>query len=311
MKNYYKVILGSKSKYSTEALSGSFIGADFKIDVDLTNRLPENWREFNKEFIPVYLAKNPERTKVAAGLSCGNLWVLCKGINIGDIVLSQNDKGAYMIGEVIGDYYYNPNNILPHRRKVKWYSKTIERTDMSDALQTTIKTLNIVSSITKHAAEIENLILGNKTVTISASDESIEDPSVFAMEKHLEEFLVKNWHYTEFGKDYKIYEEEGELVGQQYPTDTGNIDILAISKDKKQLLVIELKKGRVSDVVVGQLQRYMGYVKDELAEPGQTVKGIIIALEDDIRLRRALSVTNNIEFYKYQISFKLSKNIAQ
>jgi restriction system protein len=182
---------------------------------------------------------------------------------------------------------------------------------MSDALQTTIKTLNIVSSITKHAAEIENLILGNKTVTISASDESIEDPSVFAMEKHLEEFLVKNWHYTEFGKDYKIYEEEGELVGQQYPTDTGNIDILAISKDKKQLLVIELKKGRVSDVVVGQLQRYMGYVKDELAEPGQTVKGIIIALEDDIRLRRALSVTNNIEFYKYQISFKLSKNIAQ
>jgi restriction system protein len=63
----------------------------------------------------------------------------------------------------------------------------------------------------------------------------------------------------------------------------------------------------VSDSVVGQIQRYMGYVKDELAEDSQTVKGVIIALEDDIRIRRALSVTNNIEFYRYQVTFRLFK----
>ena len=51
----------------------------------------------------------------------------------------------------------------------------------------------------------------------------------------------------------------------------------------------------------------MGYVKDELCEQGQTVKGIIIALEDDIRIKRALSVTNNIDFYRYQVSFRLEK----
>ena len=51
----------------------------------------------------------------------------------------------------------------------------------------------------------------------------------------------------------------------------------------------------------------MGYVLQELAEPNQKVKGIIIALEDDIRIRRALAVTNNIEFYRYQVSFKLFK----
>jgi restriction system protein len=59
---------------------------------------------------------------------------------------------------------------------------------------------------------------------------------------------------------------------------------------------------------VGQIQRYMGYVKEELAEANQEVKGIIIALEDDLRIKRALSVTNNIEFYRYQVSFKLFKN---
>jgi hypothetical protein len=116
---------------------------------------------------------------------------------------------------------------------------------------------------------------------------------------------LQNWNQTDLGKEFDIYQEDGELVGQQYPSDTGPIDILAISKDKKTLLVVELKKGRVSDTVVGQIQRYMGYVKDELAEPNQVVKGIIIGSEDDNKIRRALSVTVNIEFYRYQVSFKL------
>ena len=73
------------------------------------------------------------------------------------------------------------------------------------------------------------------------------------------------------------------------------------------MLVVELKKGRASDVVVGQIQRYMGYVLGELAEEGQSVKGVIIALEDDLRIRRALQVVNNIDFYRYEVSFKLNK----
>jgi restriction system protein len=51
----------------------------------------------------------------------------------------------------------------------------------------------------------------------------------------------------------------------------------------------------------------MGYALEELAENGQTVKGVIIALEDDIRIRRALAVAPNVEFFRYQVSFKLFK----
>jgi restriction system protein len=43
-----------------------------------------------------------------------------------------------------------------------------------------------------------------------------------------------------------------ELSGQQYLTDTGPMDIFAISKDKKELLVVELKKGRASDELKGR-----------------------------------------------------------
>ena len=49
----------------------------------------------------------------------------------------------------------------------------------------------------------------------------------------------------------------------------------------------------------------MGFVKSELAEENQDVKGVIIGHDDDIRIHRALSVANNIEFYKYKVNFKL------
>jgi restriction system protein len=178
---------------------------------------------------------------------------------------------------------------------------------MSEPLRNSAGSIGTVSNITKYAEELEKLLSGSRPPGIIATDESIEDPSVFALEKHLEDFLVQNWKSTELGKTYDIYEEDGEMVGKQYPSDTGPIDILAISKDKKELLVVELKKGRVSDMVVGQIQRYMGYVKDELAEPDQTVRGVIIAFEDDVRIHRALSVAQNIEFYTYKIQFKLEK----
>ncbi len=298
-------MLGKKSMYADECLKGNFIGADFGISFDLSGKLSDNWKQFNQEFIPIYLKNHPEKNKISAGLACGSLWTVAKGIQIGDIVLCPNGSGSYLVGEVTGDYVHNPG-ILPHRRAVRWFSKTISKTELSQSLQNSAGSIGTVSTITKYAEEIELLITGNAAPTLISTDETVEDATVFALEKHLEDFLVANWAQTELGKNYDIYEDE-EGSGRQYPSDTGPIDILAISKDKKQLLVVELKRGRASDVVVGQILRYMGYVQEELAEPNQTVKGVIIAMEDDKRIKRALSMTKDIEFYKYQVSFKLMK----
>jgi len=304
---YIRVMLGAKSAHIDECLNGNFIGADFDINQDLSKHLPDNWRDFNKKFIPIWLENHPEKSKVAAGLSCGALWTVAKGLKKGDIIISPNGLGSYHIAEVLDDYSYHAGQTLPHRRTVNWYSNTIERADMSDSLKNSTGSIGTVSDITNYAEELELLIGGKKQPTIISTDETIEDPSVFALEKHLEDFLVANWKQTALGKDYDIYEEDGQQIGKQYPTDTGFMDILAISKDKKELLVVELKKGRASDNVVGQIQRYMGFALEELAENGQTVKGVIIALEDDNRIRRALAVAPNIEFFRYQVSFKLFK----
>lgn len=309
MKNYYRVMLGPKSIHATLGRDQGFIGADYKIHQDLSADLTDNWRDFNQKYRPIFLASHPDKTMVGAGLSCGALWTVAKGIQKGNLVLCPNGAGAYYVGEVVSDYFYVPGQPLPHRRSVNWMAQTIQREDMSEALRNSTGSIGTVSTITPYAAEIEKL-LGTSAVVapgLIAADPEVEDAAAFAMEKHLEDFLVKNWAQTELGKDHDIYTEDGEPVGQQYPTDTGPMDLLAIKKDKSELLVVELKKGKASDVVVGQVLRYMGFVKEDLAEPHQTVRGVIIALEDDLRIRRALAVTPNIEFFRYQISFKLMK----
>jgi restriction system protein len=308
MKNYFRVILGAKNVYAKECFDGKFIGADYDIVQDLTKELPENWRDFNAKFRDIWLKTNPSKSKIAAGLACGMLWTICKGIKTGDVVISPDGQGNYYVGEVISDYSYQPNTNLPHRRSVNWFPVLIERSAMSQELKNSTGSLGTSAIISQYADEIEKLIGNVKPPIIISNDATIESPSEFALEKHLEDFLVRNWNQTELGSKYDIYQEDGVILGQQYPSDTGPIDILAVSKDKKTLLVVELKKGRASDNVVGQIQRYMGFVKEELAEVNQEVKGIIIALEDDLKIKRALSVTNNIEFYRYQVSFKLFKN---
>lgn len=307
MKSYNRVMAGKGSVHAKQCFDEGFIGIAYGIEEDLTNRLPERWREFNDEFCPIYLKNYPEKSKIAAGLACGFIWTVSKGLKEGDLIITPDGSGRYRAGRIAGSYYYAGGQILPHRRRVEWFPNPFDRSDMSEALRRSTNSTGTCCDITSYAEELDALIGGQAPPSLIATDQAVEDPTVFALEKHLEDFLVSNWSSTLLGQKYDIYTVDGEMVGQQYPSDTGPIDILAISKDGKELLVVELKRGRASDSVVGQIQRYMGYVIDELAEDNQTVKGVIIALEDDLRIRRALKVAKGIDFYRYEVSFKLHK----
>src|SRR3546814_11462048 len=56
-----------------------------------------------------------------------------------------------------------------------------------------------------------------------------------------------------------------QFIGRQYETTVGPIDILARDKKTGGYVVIELKKGRAADKVYGQISRYMGWVKKNIA----------------------------------------------
>ncbi len=298
MKNYFKIILDSKNRarYAEECLAQKFIAADFGDPADLNIYFSEDVNQFKDKFIPLYLANHPGKKK-GADQASEILWEFCKGIQKGDIIVCPNGRGTLYFGEVVGDYFYQPGNILPHRREVKWLAATIRRRNISVPMNESLKAKSSSLMITQHAEEIEKYL----------TEYEFALPPVIPLsaERLLQDFLVENWKHTEIAQQYDIFEEDGELVGPQYSADGGFIDILAISKDKKEFLVVELKKGRASDNVVGQILRYMGFVRKNLATNDQKVKGIIVASEDDKNIRNALHATQNIKFFRYHVSIKL------
>ncbi len=145
-----------------------------------------------------------------------------------------------------------------------------------------------------------------KIISIPTSSVAIEaSQGLFYMEKQLEDFIIHNWQNTELGKKYDLIIEEGELLSQQYKTDIGPIDILAKDKKTGSHVVIELKRNQTSDDTVGQLTRYMGWVRKELKDV--KVKGVIIAGQYDKKLDYAREMVPNIEVFIYQVDFKLSE----
>lgn len=147
------------------------------------------------------------------------------------------------------------------------------------------------------------LVAGSPAPSVTALP--VEDPSEFVLEKYLEDFIVSNFDSI-FKGQLRIYQDADGNSGQQYTTDIGPIDILAVEPSTNSVVVIELKKGRPSDQVVGQTLRYMGWVSENICEPGQPVKGLVICREPDVKLRYALKLVQAISVQYYKVSFRLS-----
>lgn len=143
-------------------------------------------------------------------------------------------------------------------------------------------------------------------VTAERSDETAAGDLLFALEKHLEDFIEKNWKKIIWGRKLAMYESEAG-TGRQFPAGNWNIDFLSIDTDSNTLVVIELKRGESSDDAVGQVLRYIGWVRANVAQPGQNVEGIIICSKIDEALRYAVRELDNVSVMEYSISFSLSK----
>ena len=128
---------------------------------------------------------------------------------------------------------------------------------------------------------------------------NVEAAREFAFERDLRNYLVKNLGLIEPG--LRLYDEEG-ITGVEFPVGGRFIDILAVDKDGRYV-VVELKVSRGYDRVVGQLLRYMGWVEQNM-ETAQ-VRGIIVANEITIDLKLAASRVPDIRLIEYEISFKL------
>ena len=311
-KRYWRIMLGARSALAEECFAGGFMGGHHDLLEPIDASLPADWPLFRVGLTPHYASLFPDRPKRSIGLSVGQLHAICRGIREGDVLLAPTGDNTYRIGTVSGGYRYVEGAALPHRRPVEWSAEYINRAEMSEPLRRSLQSgLTLIRLDEGYFAEVESLRGGDKPKLRVVGDDLVENPLMFAMEAHLEDFLVRNWSQTQLGREYDIVEEDGVQIGQQFLTDTGPIDILAVKKDGSGYLVVELKRGRASDSVVGQILRYLSYVQESLAEDGQEVRGAIIALDDDPRLRRSLDiVADRVEFFRYRVDFSLEPGSA-
>jgi restriction system protein len=301
----YRMMLGERSKYADQCYELSFVGVDYDINEDISGDLYLTPKEFQDVYVPRYINNRPERSKIAAAQACSALYKLGSRMQLNDVVLCANKDRSYRVGLVTGPYRYDSKSVLPHQRPVKWVDE-IRRDDMSEALRNTTGSTLTLIDVSSYFSEISQLL-----TEYSLSD-SVDSGFVaaeaqgqsFRFERHLEDFIVENWSQTPFGGEYDIY-REGEAYGKQLITEAGRIDILAQSKDKKTLLVIELKNGDENDDAVGQLARYVGFVRAEFANPGQDVKGALVVLDSSKRLRWAIAALPDAKLYQYKVAFDL------
>jgi restriction system protein len=140
----------------------------------------------------------------------------------------------------------------------------------------------------------------------SLVEEEEAPPLEFALEAFLEESLLTNWEGIDWGRPLELWESGNGEIGHQLATPVGRLNFLCRDTATGALVVIELKRGRPSDRVVGQTARYMGSVRAELAGPNQKVEGLIVAHEQDPQLYYAVSAVPDLEILTYAIQFTLS-----
>lgn len=276
---------------------------------DLKNNVISiGWRELND--ISAYsedeLRAAVER-EYGSTRSFNMLWDFYHSVKEGDIVIARKGrkriagvgivtKSAYFDREknlkVIGAEHYYPNHI-----GVNWHDSP--RDKEFDRIVFGMQTIYGISDV-----QYQELV-GEQPIREDVPEQDIENKAEFVLEKYLEDFIVSNFAAI-FQKELVLYRDpEENVIGQQYTTDVGRIDILAQDSKSGNFTVIELKKGRESDVVVGQTLRYMGWVQENLCKNGQTVKGLIICKDIDSKMSYALKMTNNVEVKLYRVDFAL------
>ncbi|MGD0072466.1 MAG: endonuclease NucS domain-containing protein [Candidatus Bathyarchaeia archaeon] len=147
---------------------------------------------------------------------------------------------------------------------------------------------------------INNMIWFANAGDLEGPEGTLESYTSVSLEKDLKEYLAKNPHILE--KGLKLIEKEFDTK------EIGKIDLL-LNDGKGYDVVAELKKGRTSDDVVGQLSRYMGWI---MKNKNKKVRGIIVVSEPDPRLEYSiLPFSGSLKIKYYRVKFEITDDYKE
>jgi len=271
-------------------LINSFRNLKRKTKIDLINKFESNMNNLSKiyktikqdfTYILNFLTLHDVISYNKGGdILSSKIYIKANSLNLARKIKKDLDKKVFIEFENVKDwmsYYGDLNKLISYEDAIEYYSIKSDLDKLSEILKTT--PLKIKRDL---GIEDEDYI------------KEIVD------EELIESYLEKNiWKIS---PELRLVEN-----GRGYSTPAGEIDLLAIDKQGRYV-VIELKKGRTSDKVIGQISRYIGWVKHNFQQ--EYVKGIIIAKDYDKKFIWAFNAyegfSSIIDLYKYTI--KISFN---
>lgn len=114
-------------------------------------------------------------------LKLGNAYatvdILVNQMSIGDLVLVPNKDDIYF-GKIESDYVYDVSKdsndeAYPHQRKIKWLNGPISRTQLPDALRSSLKVQRTTADLSKHYNFIKALSEGDAPENYNALTDNI------------------------------------------------------------------------------------------------------------------------------------------
>jgi hypothetical protein len=96
--------------------------------------------------------------------------------------------------------------------------------------------------------------------------------------------------------------DDGTPAGEEYPTDVGDIDLLATDASGNLVVVMISEKGQTEELVDEVLQR-VGWIRKHLGQDGEKVRGIVLCEEPPKSLSyAAAAVSDTITFKTYRVA---------
>jgi hypothetical protein len=222
-----------------------------------------------------FKASEPNRTKVTAGDRA---------------ILREYGTGLWGLCEVAGEWADDPEAQSKHEKEAGWFPITkIQKWDatlpyelIKEDLSNQNHRLRIAKATEEDLSVIQLALRVYQRLGYGAADGDF-----FVLEAGLEEAVKANL------KQLRL-RLAGESIQQQCSLGIGigRTDLICLD-EQENFVVLELKAVHSSDSVVGQLLRYMGYIRENWAEKsGKKVRGVILTPSYDEQLRLAAKEAN-------------------
>ena len=161
------------------------------------------------------------------------LWKFFHEIHEEDIVLAQRGRNVLAaVGTVKRTAYFDPNgnpeltDNFPD--KINTYFLGIRWHDAPRDLNLHRIVFGMQTIYGIGEAEYLGLIGAENILEVEVEQEVVKNRPQFFLEKYLEQFIIDNFQTIFEGRLTLLRDDDGNAIGQQYRTDVGNIDILAL-----------------------------------------------------------------------------------